>query len=330
MVPEQSAPLLLIHGDERFLIDEAVADWRRHTNSRQLSVEVFDSPTRLLDLRLSVSEVPLIDPERSILVRDPPQLSAAPRRGSDSAEDLAAILGERASSTSICLVAHVRVAAQNPVLAAVRQHRGTVAYFTAPRGRELRSWLDREIRSRGLRLGPGSTDHLLQVVGSDLGALTRELDKLAALAGGGALSIAEVRAAVAGDEPAEMWSVLEQLLGPTPGRGPATLDRLLADGRSSQHLLAILAGQVRDLMLAQSHVHLRGGPAGLAAELHIPEWRADRLARQARVVQPQVVAAWLRALHDADRRVKAGEIGDVDALRLIGLRAARQVSATRK
>ncbi|HXO15663.1 MAG TPA: hypothetical protein VN835_04925, partial [Steroidobacteraceae bacterium] len=167
-------------------------------------------------------------------------------------------------------------------------------------------------------------------VGSDLGALTRELDKLAALAGGGALSIADVRAAVAGDEPAEMWSVLEQLLGPTPGRGPATLDRLLADGRSSQHLLAILAGQVRDLMLAQSHLHVRGSPAGLAAELHIPEWRADRLARQARVVQPQVVAAWLRALHDADRRVKAGEIGDVDALRLIGLRAARQVSATRK
>ena len=94
MVPAPPAPLLLIHGDERFLIDEAVADWRRPTNSQQLSVEIFDSPTRLLDLRRSVSEVPLIDPERSILVRDPPQLSAAPRRGSDSAEDLAAIKHE--------------------------------------------------------------------------------------------------------------------------------------------------------------------------------------------------------------------------------------------
>jgi DNA polymerase III subunit delta len=329
-VPALPAALLLIHGDERFLIDEAVADWRRHTNSQQLSVEVFDAPARLLDLRRSVSEVPLIDPERSILVRDAPQLSASPRRGSDPPEDLAAIVAERPSTTSMCLVAHTRVAAQNPVLAAVRKHGGTVAYFAAPRGRELRSWLDREIRSRGLRLGPGSTDHLLQVVGSDLGALTRELDKLAALAGGGALSSADVHAAVAGDEPIEMWSVLEQLLGPTPARGPATLDRLLADGRSSQHLLAILAGQVRDLMLAQSHLHLRGNPAGLAAELHIPEWRADRLARQARAVQPAVVAEWLRELHDADRRVKAGEIGDVDALRLIGLRAARQVSATRK
>ena len=102
-------------------------------------------------------------------------------------------------------------------------------------------------------------------------------------------------------EPPEMWNVLEQLLSGNPGRGPATLDQLLAEGRSSQYLLAILAGQVRDLILAQAYIHVRGSVAGLASELRMPEWRAERLARQARLVSPPIIATWLRALHDVDR-----------------------------
>ena len=42
-----------------------------------------------------------------------------------------------------------------------------------------------------------------------------------------------------------------------------------------------------------------------------------------------MVMSWLHALHDADRRVKLGEIGDQDVLRIIGLRAAAQVAASR-
>ncbi|MBV9100528.1 MAG: DNA polymerase III subunit delta [Candidatus Dormibacteraeota bacterium] len=324
-----SAPLLLIHGEERFLVDRAAAAWRARTRSAQLDVEVFDAPARLLDLRRSVAEVPLLDPERSILVRDPPQLAGGARRGADPPEDLAALLAERAPTTSVCLVAHVRVAPQNPVPAAVRELGGAIEYFAALRPREVRAWLDAEVAARGLRLGPGSDRHLLHAAGSDLGALSSELDKLAALAGGRALTAGEVAAAVAGDEPAEMYGVVDQLLGATPAAGAATLERLLAEGRSSQHLLSILAGQVRDLMLAQSHIHLKGSPAGLAATLRIPEWRAERLARQAPRVTPAVAAGWLHALHEADRRIKAGEIGDADALRLIGLRAAGEVTASR-
>jgi len=320
-----SGALLLVHGEERFLVDDAVRAWRADRRSTQLDVEVFDSPQRLDDLRRSLGEVPLLDPERAILVRDPPQLSGAGRRGADPPEVLANMLEERAPTTSICLAAHVQVAPKNPVLSAVRKLGGTVAYFALPNRRELRSWIEREVQRRGLRLGPGAVDHIVQTVGNDLGAISSELDKLSAFAAGGALALNDVKLAVAGDEPAEMWNVLEQLLSGNPGRGAATLDQLLAEGRSSQYLLAILAGQVRDLILAQAFIRVRGSAAGLASDLRIPEWRAERLVRQARLVSPQVIAAWLAALHDVDRRVKAGEVGDVDALRIVGMRAARQV-----
>src|SRR5579864_2726953 len=304
-----SPSLVLVHGDERHLVDIAVQQWRERVRrlSPEMDIEVFDAPARLDALRRSLTEIPLLDPERSVLVRDPPQLQGTARRGADSAEALAAMLAERAPTTSVCLAVHARVPAQDPVLAAVKSLGGTISYFAPPRARDLRAWLDREIQSRGLRLGPGSADRLLQVVGTDLGALSSELDKLTAYAAGGPLSASDVARAAAGDEPPELYSVLEQLLGRNPARGAATLEHLLADGRSSQHLLAILAGQVRDLVLAQAFMRVRGSAVGLAAELRIQDWQAERLARQARSVAPAVAASWLAALHELDRGIKAGE-----------------------
>lgn len=324
------ARIHLIHGEERYLVDRSVMEWRSGASAGELDVEIFESPTRLDPLRRSVMEVPLLDPVRTILVRDPPQLSAAARRGADPPEALASLLGEAAPTTSVCLVAHTRVPAQNPVHAALKKLGGSVVYHPTPKGRELRTWLEAAVRERGIRLPAGSIEHLLRTVGADLGALTSELDKLEALSAGRPLTRGDVDRLVAGDVPAELWGVLEQLLGSSPGRGAATLLALLDEGRSSQHLLAVLAGQARDLLLAQAVLRTRGNAARLASELRIPDWRADRLLRQARDVPPGVVAGWIRELHEADRRAKAGEIGDAEALRIFALHAAESVSSNRR
>ncbi|MBV8444475.1 MAG: DNA polymerase III subunit delta [Candidatus Dormibacteraeota bacterium] len=327
--PEHT-PILLIHGDEPHLVDASVHEWRMHIRATQLDAEVFDAPARLVDLHRSIAELPLIDPERAILVRDPPQLSSSARRGADSADALAAVLRDRAPSTSVCIVVHGRVAPSNPVLSAVKDLGGTVVFHAQlKRGRELRAWLERDVARRELKLGQGSIDAIMNAAGTDLGVLSTELDKLEALADGRPLTVQQVRRSLASDQSPEMWSVVEELLGPTPARGAAVLDRLLAEGRPTQYLLAILGGQLRDLLHAQSYLALRGSQTGLAAELRIPDWRADRLARQARSVTPAMVMSWLHSLHDADRRVKLGEIGDQDVLRIIGLRAAAQVAASR-
>jgi DNA polymerase III delta subunit len=321
--------ILLIHGDERFLVDREVDRWRSRAAPGQLDVEVFEAPARLDALRHSVMEVPLLDPERTILVRDPPQLTGAGRRGADPPEALAALLAMTAPTTSLCLVAHMRVAAQNPVLPVVRKLGGSVVFHPAPKARELRAWLEGAVRERGLRLPQDGIERLLRTVGADLGALSTELDKLSALGAGRPLTRADVDHLVAGDEPMELWGVLEQLMGPDPGRGAATLAGLLDEGRSTQHLLGILAGQARDLLLAQAILRTRRSAASIAAELRIPEWRAERLARQARNVPPALVAGWIRDLHEADRRSKAGEVGDAEALRIFAVHAAQSVVSSR-
>jgi DNA polymerase III subunit delta len=322
--------LTLIHGEERFLVDRSVHAWRERARPPQLDVEVFDAPGRLTEFRHAVAEMPLFDPERALLLRDPPQLTGSAKRGGvDPPERLVAILGELAPTTVLCLVAHAKVPERNPVLAAVKERGGSIVFHAAVKGRDLRTWVEREIGERRLRLGPGSVEHLIRVAGPDLGSIASELDKLVAYAAGRALSISEVRTAVAGDEAAGLYDTLGELLGPTPAKGAESIDRLLSEGRAGQYLLAILAGQIRDLVLAQAYVQRHGSSSGLGAALGKPDWQADRLSRQARTVPPSTAAGWLAALHDVDRKLKTGEIAESDGLRLAVLRAAAEVTAER-
>jgi DNA polymerase III delta subunit len=322
--------LTLIHGEDRFLVDRSVKAWRDRARPPQLDIEVFEGPGRLAEFRHAVAEMPLFDPERALLLRDPPQVTGSAKRGgADPPERLVEILGELAPTTVLCIAAHTKIPDRNVVLAAVKARGGTVVFHPAVKGRELRSWVEREVAEHGLRLAAGSVDHLIRVAGPDLGSIESELDKLVAFADGLQLSISEVRSAVAGDEATGLYETLGELLGPMPAKGAESIDRLLSEGRAGPYLLAILAGQIRDLVLAQAYLQQHGSGAGLAAALGKPDWQADRLSRQARSVSATLVAGWLAALHDVDRKLKTGEISETDGLRLAVLRAAAEVTAER-
>src|SRR6202043_2531221 len=175
--------LTLIHGEDRFLVDRSVREWRDRARPPQLDIEVFDAPGRLNEFRHAVAEMPLFDPERALLLRAPPQLTGAAKRGgADPPDRLVAILGELAPTTVLCLAAHAKVPDRNPVLAAVKAMGGAITCHPAVKGGGVRSWVERGVAARGLRLGPGGLDHLVRVAGPDLGSIASELDKLGAYA----------------------------------------------------------------------------------------------------------------------------------------------------
>ena len=138
-----------------------------------------------------------------------------------------------------------------------------------------------------------------------------------------------VRRVVGGAEAVEVWNVLERLLGPQPGRGAAAAADLVEEGRSTQHIIATLAGQLGELRRAQFLLGSRriGRPPG--NQLRIPEWRAERLVRQARTVPPAVVERWMRQLQAIDVAIKAGETDDRQAIGRFTLGAARMVARGR-
>jgi DNA polymerase III subunit delta len=335
VTPSPAGPppaLLLIHGEERHLVDAEAHTWleaARAQCSSDLNVEVIDAPAKLDQVRRSLIEMPFLDPVRHLMVRDAPQLTERARRGAEPPELLATALEQRSETTAVCLVAHGKVAPTNAVLGAVRSLGGRISYHGPVKGRDLRSWLEERLRQAGLRVPPPAVNHLVTTSGGDLGVLENEVAKLSAYAAGrNALSMDEVVRLAGGEEQVEVWAVLERLVAPQPGKGAAAIDTALAGGVSTQYLIATLGGQVRDLMVAQELLReRRGGATALASAMGIPPWRAERLARQAGMVPGDVLEGWLRELQRIDAEMKAGKLDDAAALRSFGLRAAREVSA---
>jgi DNA polymerase III delta subunit len=317
--------VLLVHGDEPHLVDAAVERWRA---SALGDVEVIDAPARLDPLIASLVDMPLFAAERHVLVRDLPQLSGA-RRGSAGVDELIHALAMRAPTTRVCFAVRATVAPGNPVLAAIQAGGGQVVHQPRLRPSDRRQWLDAELGRRGLRLPGGGADLLMRCTGGDLGALGAELDKIGAL--GGRPALAELETLVAGTEQLELYRVIDLLAGPRPAQGAALLTDLIAGGRSTQYLLSILAGQLRDLLMAHA-LMLRGqrGASSVAAAMRIPGWRAERVVRNASAIPATLAIAWMGELQRIDAGMKAGEVDDAAALQRWGLVAARALGERRE
>lgn len=314
--------VLLVHGDEAILVDRTVGDWRSGIPADTL--EILDAPARLEPLMSSLVDVPLFADARFVLVRNLAQLSGA-RKGSAGVDELTRALAMRSPTTHVCFAVRGTVTPANPVLAAIVAGGGTVVHHPQLRAGERRQWLEGELRRRQLRLPPGGVDVLLRCSGGDLATVAGELDKLVAH---GTASVAQLQNLVAGSELLQLYNVLDSLTGGQPARGAALLVELLAEGRSPQYLLSILAGQLRDVLIAHALI-TRGhtGAASMASALRIPSWRAERVVRTARAVPAVVALAWVRDLQRIDAGLKAGEIDDSAALQRWGLRAARDLAA---
>jgi DNA polymerase III delta subunit len=317
--------ILLVHGDEPHLVDVTVERWRAAVTAGD--VEVIDAPTRLEPLIASLVDVPLFAAERHVLVRDLPQLSGA-RRGTAGVDELTRALSVRAPTTYVCFAVRVTVAPANPILAAIRSNGGQVVHHDKLRPSDRRQWLDTELRTRAMRLPPGGADLLLRCTAGDLGAIGAELDKIAAL--GGAPTIELLGELVAGTEQLELYKVLDLLAGSQPASGAALLSDLIAEGRSTQYLLSILAGQVRDLLMVHALL-LRGqrGAGALASAMRIPAWRVERVLRTAQAIPATLAMRWMSELQRIDAGLKAGEVDDAAALRQWGLAAARSLTERR-
>jgi DNA polymerase III delta subunit len=319
----ESSGLLLVHGDEPHLVDATVARWRATAGD----VEVIDAPARLEPLIASLVDMPLFAAERHVLVRDLAQLSGA-RRGATGVDELTRALAMRAPTTHVCFAVRTTVAPGNPILAAIQAGGGRVVHHPKMRASDRRQWLDSALSSRGVRLPAGGADLLLRCSAGELGTLGGELDKIAAL--GGRPSLDQLEKLVAGTEQLELYRVLDLLAGQRPAQGAALLADLVGEGRSTQHLLSILAGQIRDLLMAHALL-LRGqrGTAAVAAAMRVPGWRAERLLRNAAAIPATLAITWMRELQRIDAGVKAGDVDDAAALQAWGLAAARSLGDRR-
>ena len=297
------ATALLLHGDERFLVDEraraTLDEWGKELVS-DFGLDTLEgaglAAARLQD---AVLQAPFLDPYRVVFVRMVP---------ANRAESLAAAMAEIPPTTRLLLTVAGRISAASKLAKAISTAGGQVEEMQHLKGRALGEWASkRAVERHGLT--PAMAAQVVRVSPPDLSIIDSELTKLAAYKASGAKLAPEVVAELlAGGREDEIFRLTDNLL-PHPTAQALDIARNLTRGgmqptsvayRMARHIALVLevkARQERGESLQQVQEDM--------SEHRFVVQKAFDAAQQA---NPDRLEQALKQIRDYEWEVKSGQV----------------------
>jgi len=297
------ATALLLHGDERFLVDEkaraTLDEWGKELVS-DFGLDTLEgaglAAARLQD---AVLQAPFLDPYRVVFVRMVP---------ANRAESLAAAMAEIPPTTRLLLTVAGRISAASKLAKAISAAGGQVEEMQHLKGRALGEWASkRAVERHGLT--PAMAAQVVRVSPPDLSIIDSELTKLAAYKASGAKLAPEVVAELlAGGREDEIFRLTDNLL-PHPTAQALDIARNLTRGgmqptsvayRMARHIALVLevkARQERGESLQQVQEDM--------SEHRFVVQKAFDAAQQA---NPDRLEQALKQIRDYEWEVKSGQV----------------------
>ncbi len=299
---QQNGTALLLHGDERFLVDEvargALARWTAELVS-DFGFETLEG-TGLTAARLqdSILQAPFLDPYRVVFAR-----GVAANR----AEALAGALTEIPPTTRLLIAVAGRLGPGNKLVKAMTAVRGTVQEMQHLKGRALNDWAARRAADHGLT--PAVAAQVVRVTPPDLGVIDSELSKLEAYKGSGAkLTPEAITELLAGGREDEIFKLTDNLL-PHPSAQAFTIARNLTRGGMQPTSVAYRLARHVALVLEVRARQDRGESLQQVQD-QMPEHRfvVQKAYDAAQGANPERLESALRAIRDYEWEVKSGQI----------------------
>jgi DNA polymerase-3 subunit delta len=301
-------PVILVHGPDQQLIDDALALAARvllgRPGAEVFDRDVFDGASADVESVVNAAlTLPVVADTRLVAVR---RCDALPATARDA---LARYVARPNPSSRLLLLAATSLAESRERrahwLLAVVPGAATVA-LVQRRGRALEEWVRQRASAEGVAVTEEAARLLVQFVGEDPLALLGEIRK-AALAGGpdnARVDRAEVAAVVGEQRVAGLFDLTDEVVKGDVGRALATVERLLAT-EEPMAVLAVLAREVRMVWTVKA-ARDRGQPLEqVARALRRPPAVIQRLAASP-IGEGTEVAARLWRCWEVEQRLKSG------------------------
>ena len=294
--------VVLLHGEERFLVEEKarllIADWQKELVSDFGFEPIEAAGLTAARLQDSILQAPFLDPFRAVWVR----AVAAAR-----AEGLATALAEVPPTTRLLITVTGRLSPGNKLVKATAAAGGRLEESVRLKGRALNEWTAR--RADELGLGRQVAAQVTRVTHADLGIIDSELQKLAAYkASGSKLTPDVVGELLAGAREDEIFKLTDNLL-PRPTAQAWAVARSLA--RSGIQPTSVAYRMARHLALVlEVRARRERGESLSTIQAGLPEhsFVVQKAYDAAKDVDPDRLEAALRAIRDYEWEVKSGQV----------------------
>ena len=342
LAASRHAPLYLLLGAESFLRDEALGALKSFVferSPRDFNYDTHDAGEGQLEHALaSARTLPMMGPLRLVVIRRIDELYRKAKGGAKAKSKVTSARKRRERIDPVSLFEDY-VADPEPrsivVLTAEKVDRrrrvwkqldqaGVVVELRPLFARDVPGWISRRATRMGLRLEGNTSGLLADLLGSDLGAIVRSLEKLQLYVGErGAAGPEDVGACVARTRIHTVFNLMDAVGRRQTASALTLLYRMLegSDSRTPLRLLSMLIRQIRRVWTVQSLSGDGVQPRELADRLGVYPSIADDLCRQSRLFSRADLMRAFDLLFDTDRALKTsgGEPARVLELLVLGL-----------
>ncbi len=300
--PKSRGTILLLHGEERFLIEEkaraAVQGWRSELVSDFGYERMEGQGLQAARLQDSVLQAPFLDPYRVVAVSMVPAARA---------EGLAPAVSEVPETTRLVITIAGRLGGGNRLAKAIAAAGGSVEEMAPLKGRALGEWAARRAVEHGLT--PAIAAHVVRVTPPDLTVIDSELKKLAAYKESGSkLTTEVVTELLAGGREDEIFKLTDNLL-PYPTPEALKIARGLSRGGMQPTSVAYRMARHIALVLAVRARQERGESlSDVKQEMSEHPFVVQKAFETAKGADSDRLEAALRAIRDFEWEVKSGQI----------------------
>ncbi len=317
--PPLLAPVVLVVGEEEFLVDRSVRDLITAAREAGVGGDIHDlDGSELGPGELESLSSPSLFGGGCVLV-----VRAAQNASKEVAAELARYAKNPAPDV-VLILTHAGGAKGKELLAGVKAAGArAIECPKLTRFAERLDFIRAEFRRAGQRADDGAARALLDAVGSDLRELAAACSQLAADTDDG-ISEAVVARYYRGRAEATGFTVADRAVEGHLAQALEQLRWALELGVSPVLICSALAQGVR--LLGRVGSAPRGvSSAALATEVGAPPWKIDRVRQQLRGWHPNGIARALHAVAEADAQVKGEATSAAYALE----RAVRRIVASR-
>jgi DNA polymerase-3 subunit delta len=297
------AAAVLLHGEERFLVDEKaralLEQWRSELVSDFGSETLEGAGLTAARLQDSILQAPFLDPYRVVFARMLPATRA---------EGLAASVAEIPVTTRLLITVAGRLGSTNKLAKAITAQGGTVEEMQHMKGRMLSDWAARRATEKH-GLTPAIAAQVVRVTPPDLSVIDSELIKLAAYkASGSKLTPEVVTELLAGGREDEIFKLTDNLL-PRPTPQALVIARGLTRGGMQPTLVAYRMARQIALVLEVRARQDRGETLQhVQDEMTEHRFVVQKAYDAAQQADPDRLENALKAIRDYEWEVKSGQI----------------------
>jgi DNA polymerase-3 subunit delta len=314
-------PVYLITGEERLLVDQAVAALREATMKGGIAgfnEDKFTAGETSADAILSASRMlPMMSKRRFVMVRGLERWEKKDGDGGDDdapsakkAKELAPLdaLAEYAknpSDSTVLVLVATKLHGQRRLVTGAKKG-GYIVTCEPLSRRALPGWIEAAAREKGHTIDPEIADLLAEIAGPELGYLADALERLSLYVGKGApITEDAVAKVVIRVRQSTVWELVDAL-------GKRRLDQALAsladvyDPRDGGlRLLGAVAWSVRQLVKFEAALNSGVSPGEAGQRAGVPPFRVSTVAEVVRSVPKGTLAMWMRLLAEADLALKS-------------------------